>query len=282
MRCETYRLLMRITFLIGFLLTITFANGQPFDERKPNWSMVELKISYELRDSLISMIKWNYPEDMIKMYGERIVRKPNSTYHFLYINSDNLIDAIYSGPAINEGNSVSIFINDGNSLNHWEGRVGTLKSITQETPTSVLILTLIRYGCCDERSNEHFQLLIPPSSDELIETNGTYFIYDTEFPSEFTFRKPFKVINETYHLRAQPLILNGEPESDYFEKGNIVATYGTDDTGIALAQSTDETGRTWWFVVMDPKGNYTYHVRELYGDNYWYGWMSNRFVELVK
>lgn len=212
-----------------------------------------------------------------------ILTKPKSTYHFLHLNSDELVDAIYSGPSVNEGNSFTLFINNGDSLTKFIGRQGTLVSINQTYPNSLIELTAVRYGCCDEPSNELYQAHYDPSKQNFIDSEGSYFIDDTEFPAQFEFRKLFRVTNESYHLRGTPEILNGEPEDYFFEKGNILATYNAGDTGVALTQKEDETGRIWWFVLMNPKQRYEYHIDEHFSkNNSWFGWMSSRFVEVIE
>ncbi len=269
--------------LFLLLLASIVAHAQSLLDQEPNWSAIEITLSKRTKDSLISKVSWGYSTGMIATYGERILNKPGGYYHFLHLNADSLIDAVYSGPSVYEGNSFTLFINNGDSLKVAAGSQGTLLSISQTYPNSMVKLVLVRYGCCDEPSNELLEVHFNPIENAIINSKGYYFIDETEFPAMFTFRKPFMVVNKTYNLRGSPKILDDEPAGYHFEKGNIVATYNTGDLGMALAEKTDDTGRVWWFVLMNPKWSYDYHIDKNLSDNKgWYGWISSRYIEVLE
>jgi hypothetical protein len=85
-------------------------------------------------------------------------------------------------------------------------------------------------------------------------------------------------------LRVQPEInnsYNNLPEDEIID-GNTAAIFPIDSRGFAIAEETDDTGRVWWFVIMEnnesliksnlyPGNNKVMGYRTL-------GWMSSRYV----
>jgi hypothetical protein len=99
--------------------------------------------------------------------------------------------------------------------------------------------------------------------------------------------KRFVVKNDKYKLREQPVIDDkyDEQESDFEQKpvyGNALAEFNKGSKGEAIAEKPDETGRVWWFVIMDPDAKAEYN--RFYGDQKASkaGWMSSRFLEVIK
>jgi hypothetical protein len=99
--------------------------------------------------------------------------------------------------------------------------------------------------------------------------------------------KRFIVKNDKYKLREQPVINDKYDayESDFEHKpvyGNTLAEFSKGSKGEAIAEKSDETGRVWWFVIMDPDARAEYN--RFYGDQTASkaGWMSSRFLEVLK
>lgn len=119
-------------------------------------------------------------------------------------------------------------------------------------------------------------------SDKLeIDKDKAYFYSYTELPVHTEFIKRFVVLNEQYNLRLNPEITD-----------NIIAVFTKNDEGTALASKKDSTGRVWWFVKMDnnidkPKENFSYIKSEFLNSetaaqNQWFGWISSRYVNVIK
>ena len=105
-----------------------------------------------------------------------------------------------------------------------------------------------------------------------------------EFPKNLTLNVKFKVVNDKYTLRATPEIKNEFPISDYYEKGNLICELTKGDIGYAIASKTDETGRIWWFCIVESnieKDDTFYHIRKNHSNEKWFGWISSRFVETI-
>ena len=92
------------------------------------------------------------------------------------------------------------------------------------------------------------------------------------------YRYKIEVLNSPYYLRATPEIINDEFHYHY-EKGNIIAEFSKGDTGYALDQRTDNTGRVWYFVIMNPPQGNGFHNYDIDRHEKWLGWMSSRFLD---
>jgi hypothetical protein len=101
----------------------------------------------------------------------------------------------------------------------------------------------------------------------------------------------FRVKEERYRLREAPEI-DDKPYPDYPSDvegveiiGNILAEFKKGSTGTAIAEHDDNTGRKWWFVIMEPhtETSYTrFHDDEEGKKQYTMGWMSSRYLEIIK
>jgi hypothetical protein len=137
------------------------------------------------------------------------------------------------------------------------------------------------YGCCDDPNNFVQAWIVTESfgAATISATHEIHYLNLTEIPECFSLNIKFEVQNTPYILRATPEINDSEAIHN-FERGNIVAEYGKEDRGIALASRTDETGRIWWFVVME-KSNHSalFHNYAIFRSQKWAGWMSSKFLK---
>lgn len=97
----------------------------------------------------------------------------------------------------------------------------------------------------------------------------------------------FKVAYDKYRLRRSPEIIDELDEymsglTNETVYGNIIAEFAKGSSGEALAEYKDKTGRVWWFVLMDKDAKTT--INHFYDDEGGYktGWMSSRYVEVIK
>lgn len=105
-------------------------------------------------------------------------------------------------------------------------------------------------------------------------------------PEKRTLSKRFEVRHDKYRLREHPVIddKNDEYASDLEGTpvhGNILAEFTKGSKGLAIAEKEDETGRVWWFVIMDVDAKAEYS--RFYGDqkSSKAGWMSSRFLKVI-
>lgn len=213
---------------------------------------------------------------------------PTDFFHFLDFNNDGIRDLIYQG--LLGGESQFVILLKGNGVDYEKIIVLAGEIFWTNEPSNLegLRFRIYNYACCMGRNNfiESYSPKISHEKIEFIVDKRETFISETIFPTNKN-KQPiaFETINDEYKLRISPKIDN---ETDYWghgENGNEVATYTKGSTGIALAESIDDTGRIWWFVKMtNNKGNVGMFMD---GDNneepyFSYGWISSRYVKILK
>lgn len=180
------------------------------------------------------------------------------------LNGDNQLDIFYSGYLGGASDCYSyIFMNESNEFKEeFYGEFGHFSYAVKEN--GVLKGLIYCYdgpaADCPEMSNIDY--ICFQGTNRIIQ-NLINYPNDTKIPLNF-FETPigFIVQNEIYYLRSEPEIFNKEFGCGI--KGNIHHTYSKGAKGKAFASETDDTGRIWWYVIME---------------NGIAGWMSSRFVE---
>lgn len=113
--------------------------------------------------------------------------------------------------------------------------------------------------------------------------NRTGIIRGTYFPTNY-FDKPirFQTTTKGYTLRSSPS-LDGPAAAILYDElpGNAIGVYPDKTTGVALGEYTDNTGRTWYFVEIDPEcqpdESAFYDITEL--PTKVRGWMSSNYLK---
>ncbi|MEQ9403369.1 MAG: hypothetical protein RIM99_07290 [Cyclobacteriaceae bacterium] len=204
-------------------------------------------------------------------------------FHPVHINLDNDIDLIFNGPSGGESFSVKVYLNRNGKLELVESDVGAIQNVTRKFPDAPLTMDFLQYGCCDDPINFLEQWTILHNNPRtVIRSSKYYFMDETEFPESWNTMVKFKVTNTPYTLRATPEIINDKPLTYHYEQGNKLAEYSDGDIGYAISSKTDETGRVWWFVSMNPPNEDGYSVYKIRRSEKWLGWMSSRFLEKIK
>lgn len=204
-------------------------------------------------------------------------------FHPIHINQDDEIDLIFNGPSGGESYAVEIYLNRGSKLELIVSELGGIHNVTRKFPDAPLSLDYIQYGCCDDPINFYQQwTILPNNPTTVIRSSSYYFLDKTEFPETWNSKLKFKVTNSPYTLRATPEIINDKPLSYHYEQGNKLAEYSDGDIGYALSSRTDETGRVWWFVAMNPPEKSGYSVYDIRRNEKWLGWMSSNYVEKIE
>lgn len=223
-----------------------------------------------------------------------------SAFHFVDLTGDGTAEVIYAGwnadfdstgtLRMGEGLLLQIYQHDSRNPVLVYGTIGRIARLWRPEPTSPLWLRVQHDGCCgDDR------LFTEDLSPHL---NGGRLAYQTAqvFLTPFVVVRPTKLLrttmafvveNDGYRLRSSPEINDAPGESQWGPaRGNVLAEYGRDAEGIALGESVDQSGRVWWFVVMNPS---TPPRNALHRDDTEKGrpaaaragWMSSRFVRVT-
>jgi hypothetical protein len=222
----------------------------------------------------LGSINLNYAKDSTKRELIKEIRNfnfmPNLVDNYDYyqdefkvadLNNDNKLDIYYSGYLDGASDSYAyVFINTPNGfIKAFQDMPGLfLHSVYKNQKLFGLIycyegfhgsgIELCRIGLLsfDSSGNKNVKVLI--KYPNLTKIPEQYFDKEIQFT----------VKNEKYYLRSELGEVNGS------FNGEILYTYTKGDKGKAFAEETDETGRIWWFVIMD---------------NGIAGWMSSRFLE---
>lgn len=242
--------MIRLVFIFTLLITVACNNqvkSQVVDLEKLETitKNEKLKLMDELKpqfEYLASKDTWK--EDNLK------------DFHFVDLDHDSDKDLIFTGWSGAEPVWVRILMNQGGtykevfhvfqSIKRMEFRAGRLSHLTIEDP-----------GCCAEYVLFVEDYRVDAKQDQLMFklTNRTALVQGTEVPRDL-FATPisFSVLNDKYFMRSSPKLdtvdqyYYGEPGID-----NIIAEFKKGTRGKSLAEQTDNTGRVWWFVEIDPK-----------------------------
>lgn len=202
------------------------------------------------------------------------------------INSDSLLDIIYSGPSGGEPNVVYFFIQTESGFkNAFKAYQGVVK--VEWNNGKIDKVFTHDWGCCADyrlfntvyKANYINDLLSFHEIYQSVEVNGMV------KPKKY-FDEPinFSIDNPNYNIRFQPLINDTTENSLLGTKGNYIAKLPKSATGTAYGSKLDSTGRVWWYVSINPiflknniltndKFNYPTHL---------IGWISSRYVIQIK
>ncbi|MEP1094013.1 MAG: hypothetical protein ABJG78_02825 [Cyclobacteriaceae bacterium] len=218
------------------------------------------------------------PASIAKQYAEG---KNHSTFHILDLDSDSQLDIVYNGP-IGSGNGIVLFLKSGSSYIQSNILGGNIVEIERSKLSGHVQFKIQQ----DPSGEEHYRLIvnlsIRPNDFKMLTSAEYSYKTNTQIPDTFFPPKPF-ITKVEYNLRAQPRI-DASPNG-WLEKieGNVVAIYPAGSIGKAIAQTTDEKGRVWWFVIME---NNLWPNRSLLvykkPTNMSLGWMSKRFLVEIK
>lgn len=274
---------MKTVSLIIFTLILSFnsVKGQEHSflvGKVFSWEAWESKLANEDKKLRISKIE---DVDFIELieYKRNFIDQNISNFHFVDFNSDGNLDIIYYGFAGSESNRTLLFRYSKEKYYKELDCYGEIIKMWKPSQVDPISFVILEYPCCDENTY-HMETYVPILEDGELKyrfSAKSTFLENTQFPdSTDLFNIPFKIKNDRYVLRSSPKI---DIDAD-----NIVAEYSSGATGYALSESVDDTGRVWWFVVMD---NFQGPIRSKFepGNNApnikpkYMGWMSSRFLE---
>jgi hypothetical protein len=287
-----------IFLAIQFLLTVSNDSAPPIYPYliKPllpefNIKNFELKVPQKYKDSVLETFSKDCPFCHYKDSMASLIEYKES-FHFIDINGDHLPDLIYEGRSGGEGTMVNFYLNRKKRFEliftDYE-KILDLNFLNNKLNAVVIW----NYGCCAEtvEFERHFQ--VDPLSfkfnfivQRAILQGMDVFESHYSKPDGF-FSQPvkFRITNQEYALRYSPAISDTVPRDvDIIEKdnkGNIIALYNAGSRGYAWAYKTDETGKTWWLVEMEPAVFLSFSRFWDYDEKltHYYGWMSSRFLE---
>ena len=272
------------SIFLGFILIAnSYGNDWKIllDTELINWKQFEVELSDNEKEELLKSV---YKIEMFNEFKDyEIVKKSN--FHFVHLNNDTLIDIIYYGFAGTESDRTIFLENSGEDFKISVDLFGEIVTLEKDLITKSFKFYIINYPCCAGYTYHVEKYSYYYETKRVILNNKVAFIEKTEFPKERTINKKFETINEYYRLRSKPIVNNTSRDkyADHDGIGNIIAEFEKGTKGYAIAESVDDTGRIWWFVIisnLSTAKSSIFHSGDNNDSSYEFaGWMSSRFVK---
>jgi len=238
---------------------------------------LELPVEYCL-DHVKMRIKDNMIEEWLGSFKK---------YDFSGDGIDDLLFISYCG---GEEYRNYFWVNKDNKYYYSGLMEGTIVKLYR-TPDSKSFSAVTRSGYCCLGYIGSIDLFTPEIKDGILKYKLQKRIKEfgnasISVPDKRMSSKRFIVKNDKYKLREHPVIDDKYDEygSDFEGKpvyGNTLAEFTKGSKGIAIAEKPDNTGRVWWFVLMDEDANAIYSRFHDDANASKAGWMSSIFLEVI-
>jgi hypothetical protein len=267
----------KIIFLGILVLPFVSTFGQ---HKRFDFSVIDT-LNKELKHELMEKVKDEFP---FNSESKTWPQDSDDYYHFIDVDNDSDLDLIYDGWSGSEPMTIMIFLNKNGIYVNVFTQFIDIENIEIKNH-ELKRMEIYNPGCCLAIMAHEYVFEFKMGKDLLSAYLTEHYIYhnETQIPKKY-FEKPikFEVANPQYELRITPQIdtsSNYIPDESY---GNRLRTYKTGDKGIALAEESDETGRVWWYVIMDNQEERKYKMDnpDVYPAKY-EGWMSSRFLKRI-
>lgn len=180
----------------------------------------------------------------------------------------------------------AIWMKQGNYYKFSGQLIGKIIKIFRDTNKQPFTIVTISGWCCASGIGA-FNLYNPTNHSGVISYELTQSIQDhasIKMPEGRMKPKRFQVVEQLYRLRESPEI-EDKPYMNEFEGdeviGNVLAEFKKGDKGMAIAEKADNTGKIWWFVIMEPTAEQTYSRFYDNKSQYTMGWMSSRYLKVI-
>jgi hypothetical protein len=209
-----------ITF---FLLICGIIYPQEFSSTQ---KIKDIALSDSIKYEYIKRLNHPSIDHISELYKGNI---PLTNFFFLDLNSDALIDIIYSGPVGIEENKTIIFQNIDEQFIINSEYFGNLISIFEDDTGFPLVIKLYDYACCDENS-EYFEYYL---------INNRFKIFDLQLIKRIAFLKNTFVPEEGFKKLFFVTTAILELYNNYSNELELVAKISPGTKGIILLQENN-------------------------------------------
>jgi hypothetical protein len=212
-----------------------------------------------------------------RIFGPTDIYDSFNHFYLSDIDNDKKNELIYYGQISAQGKWSIIW-----KIDHREYRLlGELFGRIVGINDSLYLATLApdcRDSACDCANLYHIM-------EESVDFIGSVAIFNGGvIPESLPIKKKILIENTCSVLRTQPVI-NDKQDSTNMEKygvlrGNTIAELNKGTFATATATYTDDSGRVWWFLVLDNPLNAPYNVFKQYKDSKRRicGWISAQYL----
>lgn len=287
MNCKNF-----VVWIILIIPALTFAQNYQiiFDRYNPEysfeWSGYEVSDEYSIKRKFVEFVEYKGLLKEERNALENTDGELRFSIRAVDLNDDNLADIIYQGPHMGEGAIVHIFLQTETGFkNVFTTQQGIVAVDWQDEKIDKLYVK--NWGCCADPNLTNSVYEVSSLNSEpkfnLIWKSVELRSFVTK-PKQSIRPIRFEIINEDYKLRANPWLDDLTKNEILGITGNTIGVLSSGTKGTAYAAAEDETGRVWWYVLIDKEYemedtyiNYEYHESK----PYLLGWISSRYVKQV-
>ena len=297
-----------VLITIAFLLVFSSCNSshddvneqdELIDDQRIDWPADTMLVSFKELDSaskktvevmMKSLQSWDgFNEFLLEYYSDEIP----SFFFEIDFNKDGLLDVVYYGPSGAESDKLILYLNQNGQYEAFYDGYGYVVNFIFVDSILNTMFTHVP-GCCADHSflqkEFRFALIGGEFNHNCVKTICSYEAPD--YKNAFANPKRIEINATPYYLRHSPNIDNdtvfygNSSDNNWTEwliVGNKIGTLKKGDKGIAIAYEKDDSGREWWFVILDadvrPKENFLEYAMEKDAKNFHFsGWVSSRYI----
>ncbi|MDR0604880.1 MAG: hypothetical protein LBG80_11315 [Bacteroidales bacterium] len=252
--------------------------------------------------------KWYIKSDSVKLSGEikKVMNIPEfhavtkgkvpveellPSFHFIDFNNNGTYDLIFSGKIFNVFH-VFVFYKKSDGYLLSIGEKGSIVQTNLPNEDNGLNFSIWKEGCCGDFINTFTQYVcVSTNNTSYFNTATKSLVYRrTVLPSVRIERPvPFKTIGVA-NLRVEPIV-DDEKQigGKHSWKGNSLAQYAPNATGVIFAETKDAKNEFWYFVRMNNETGIYIHSNRFTTEEledaetcFYYGWIHSKDVSLDK
>lgn len=274
---------MRSLFCLLLVLTSHLVTAQEIYSFTPDFSWKDIeKKNPTLIEKFIELTpaeEFDYyrePEDLAKVL------------HTVDLNNDKLEDVIFDGQVSEDERAIVIYLNKGSSFKKEFSKEQHILHLSFDKGV-LSTLVIEDEGCCGEviTRDQFYEVKLKSTGDFQFKLIKSFeFLQETELPETYwKISKNVKVQHDKYKVRSAPVIDDSTSHADDEGVGNVIGLMPQYAEALAMAEAADATGRVWYFVGIYP--GYPLTNTPFYEPkdgliSFKCGWISSRFVEVVK
>ncbi len=207
------------------------------------------------KDSTLKIIKGL--KEYKRIFGLTDIYDTANHFYLSDIDNDNKSELIYYGLISAEGKWSIIWKTDHQNYHLFGELFGKITGRSDS-----LYISTVGPGCCG--SDCDYANLYSILEDAIDFLRSAVIFDGVKIPDSLPIKKNIVINNTGNSLRAQPII-NDKPDSTDMERygvlrGNTIVELGKGTVASATATYKDNTGRVWWFLVLDNPTEAKYNV----------------------